>query len=246
MKRLALTLIVPILLSGARAAEPVPKKRAITLDELSEGFEVIGHLGVPLGQVASVDAVLRVGGPDISKAMQGQAFLEVVAVDGKALASPVRMSFSLNPQARGSGLDPKVEPGKPRRGTGRTFRLLVHESAGFRGIPGGLPGGVVPAGVGFGLSSNLSVWKVLSSDVCLGIDLNDRAALEKLLEGADPATLKACSAALARMAAGPSRDRAVALFAIAVAGEDPDSAKRWAESIADRRLRRSTQELIAD
>ena len=65
---------------------------------------MIGRLGIPLGTAVEVEAVVRVGDPDGSKARAWKIYLDVEKVTGKALPEAVDLDFEPNPGACGHGL----------------------------------------------------------------------------------------------------------------------------------------------
>ena len=101
--KLATTLLPCALLvvTGAFAKEPAAAQ--ISVEQLQK-MQVIGRLGIPLGQAVEVGATVRLGDPHGPKSRAGQYYLEITSVGGKALRKPVDMDSSINLRARDKGL----------------------------------------------------------------------------------------------------------------------------------------------
>lgn len=111
------TLLVVGLMTGA---DDNPSKRRITVHEIENAI-VIGKLGVPLGEIATIVGRWE----DVDK---GHDRLVVSEVNGKRLEQPVEFIGDL-PTYIGYNDEPKNPLAFER-----TYRLRVYESAGFWGM----------------------------------------------------------------------------------------------------------------
>lgn len=116
-----------------------------------------GRLGIPLGQVADVQAVIVAGSTLGGKQLASSYLLSVQQVDGRALDGSSPFAFSLAPGSAARLATNAFELHKLRRGTaahsiddqvratledgyvGASFRLLVFETGFFAGIPAKVP-----------------------------------------------------------------------------------------------------------
>ena len=71
-------------------------KTPISADDLNRRFVVIGPLGIPLGEVATVD-----GTAVVNQGKGASDLLQVTSVNGKALSKPVTMLSCSLPTSRG-------------------------------------------------------------------------------------------------------------------------------------------------
>jgi len=128
----------------------------ITLEELSRRT-VVGNLGHPLGTAVEIEAELVAGHSLRMKAYDSLYLLNVTHVDGKELAAPQLMRFSvpgfvsvklanhtfalyeLKHGKKATSLD-SAEIAELEKGfVGKKVRLVVYEAGGFNGIPETLP-----------------------------------------------------------------------------------------------------------
>lgn len=141
---------------------------------------IIGRLGVPLGTVVEIEAVILDGDTLNTKAGAGTYLLKIEKVGGKNLIHPVISDFGVHPwDDIKLANDPfslyKVITGAEAHSLkgddierfkkgyiGSRCRLLVYESGGFSGIPNGLPGDyMLWQDHGFGFETYLFVLRVL-------------------------------------------------------------------------------------
>lgn len=148
----------------------------ITLEELHRR-QLLGQLGLPLGTVATIDAVVTSGDETRVKAHQGLYLLTVTHVNGKPLEKPPLMRFAVDslfttpnlPHLKQSLLFGANKEGGntaasqkeiEKEYVAKTRRLVVYESGGYAGIPDNLAKGVPLAGAAgfkFGFSTSLTV-----------------------------------------------------------------------------------------
>ena len=136
----------------------------------------IGALGIPLGTVVDIRAVVVAGESLRMKQYQGEYLLRVTHVDGRALAEPrlcefgvpafLRKNLAHTPfelyemkhGRRARELDDKEIARLERGYVGKEFKLTVYETGQFGGIPKNWPADVpLWADVGFGFSTSLVV-----------------------------------------------------------------------------------------
>lgn len=141
---------------------------------------VIGKLGKPLGEAVAIEGIIVAGDETRMKTYQGSYLLKIVSVEGKPLAQPPLMEFSIPgfvnvPLANTSFSLFKLKTGrtagslddaqvrKIEQGyVGATFRLLAYETGGFRCIPRHLPQDLLWQDRGFGFSTHLVLLKDLT------------------------------------------------------------------------------------
>lgn len=151
------------------------KPQPISIEELN-ARPVIGELGIPLGTVAEVDAIVVSGDEIRSKASSGTYLLKITHVDGNKLNQDRLMRFSVagfasvqlannafalyelkqGEKAKRLG-DNQIE--ELERGyVGKSFRLIVYEVGSFSGMPAELPKDVpVWQDTGFRFATSLTV-----------------------------------------------------------------------------------------
>lgn len=169
-----------LVFSGSLLAQNETVETPITLEELHRR-QVLGQLGLPLGTVATIDAVVTSGDETRAKVYQGRYLLTVTHVNGKPLEKPPvmrfvvdRLSYTVNlPHDTKSLLAAKQNEGNPvanqkeieKEYVGKTHRLVVYEEGGYAGIPDNLPKGVPLAGAaGFGFRFSTSLTVLAESD----------------------------------------------------------------------------------
>jgi len=104
-----------------------PRKTKITVAEIHQA-EVIGRLGVPLGQVVTIEGIVADEDYIRTKANSGHRLLRVLKLDGRRLKEEVVFRFpKLSPLDEERVKEPKV---------GARFAYICYENGGFSGIPG--------------------------------------------------------------------------------------------------------------
>jgi hypothetical protein len=159
MGRFAQALFLVSLLAGcARHAPPLTAvatapagSRALSVRDLNDR-PVLGALGIPLGSVARVRAVLTTGN---SKDDADRYRLRVTRVDTRDLSEPVELDFTLAPGAH--AILPRVRESEPDY-VGRQVDLIAYETGAFSGIPTrGLEGYANWQGRAFHFTTSLEV-----------------------------------------------------------------------------------------
>lgn len=118
----------------------------VTVTQLRTG-KVVGELGVPLGTLAKIEAIVVSGDELKTKAASGKTFLRVTKVDARMLDAPVVIAVEAG--------DAKL----PKPGAG--IHAIAYESGSFSGAPDGLFNHVEPfATEGFGFRNVIVVVKV--------------------------------------------------------------------------------------
>lgn len=146
-----------LLVIGAGVAfgdEKEPK--AITAESLST-TPVIGQLGIPLGQVAQIKAVVVDGDSLHTKDGMGTYLLKITEVNGTKLDSEPVVNFMIAPGvavklANNNSALYELKTGKKAESldgeqiaklekdyVGKSLVLQVYETGGFRGIPNNMP-----------------------------------------------------------------------------------------------------------
>jgi len=156
-----------LLVESARAAESLRPTTISITDIQSGAISVVGTLTVPLGTVVEIEARIVEEKPTSIINVVQRYLLEIVRVNGRALANKPLMSFSTTRlgnarvAATPANLDALVrdlttpdgkdrvrsdtpisqeEAEKFRRGyVGSTHKLVVHECAWFGGTPANMP-----------------------------------------------------------------------------------------------------------
>jgi hypothetical protein len=165
-----------LVFSGSLLAQNESVETPITLEELHRR-QLLGQLGLPLGTVATIDAVVTSGDETRAKVYQGLYLLTVTHVNGKPLEKPPLMRFAVDSLsstvnlphdrppllfgAKQDGENPAASQKEiEKEYVGKTHRLVVYEKGCYAGIPDNLPGDVPlagAAGFGFGFSTSLVV-----------------------------------------------------------------------------------------
>jgi hypothetical protein len=155
LPRFAVAALVAVLGAVALGAESTVN--GVRWDALNQGTDVIGRLGIRLGEVVEIEAKLVAGRELGSKEFDGSYLLEVQTVAGKAIDRKPVIAFYLDswadvPLASDEFALYKLRTGK-ETGTlherqvvelekgyvGSAHRLLVYEVGEFSGIPRHLP-----------------------------------------------------------------------------------------------------------
>lgn len=153
-------------------------QKVITVEQLSKSeVKVIGRLGVPLGEVATLEVTVFDGAELGGKYFDGKYLLKVTSVNGVTMKDPPIMQFSIRDFGK-FNLSKKLAKGpfelyqiKHGRKTGslsteqinelkkgyigKQFRLKAYETGGFQGIPSLPKEASVWADVGFSFSTSL-------------------------------------------------------------------------------------------
>ena len=122
-----LTLLVVVSVMGvfaAALAKPSEEgkqlpKTAISADDINRRFVVIGPLGLPLGEVATVD-----GTAIINEGKGALHQFQVISVNDRGLESPVTLPYRIWRSRDLKKLDPQ-----------RRYRLRVYQDGRFAGVP---------------------------------------------------------------------------------------------------------------
>lgn len=160
---------------SAQPQESNSKRSAITLEQLKE-CDVIGRLGVPLGMVVEIQAVVVAGRELRWKQFDGRYLIKIESVNGRQLDEPEITPFSARSFAHVKLANDSFELYKMKTGkkatsldseeitelekgyVGQRKKLVVYETGGFHGIPKNLPKDVpVWQDVGFGFSTDIVV-----------------------------------------------------------------------------------------
>ncbi len=172
MTRSFLCLSLILCFSLPTFAQDKSSKEPITIAELRQR-PVIGLLGVALGTVTEIDAVVIAGRDTRRKALRSSYLLKVTHVDGKKLNEPPTMTFNVGSSstelANNSFSLYKMKHGKKTGGltsaqildlekgyVGKRVRLVAYEVGSFHGVPSKLPDDVpIWQDFKFGFSTNL-------------------------------------------------------------------------------------------
>jgi hypothetical protein len=119
MTSLAVLLMTSLTLMAESA--PVPSHQAVLASDLENGLQIIGLLGVPLGQLVSIRARIV---PSDSK--EAEQYVEVLDVSDKRLSEPLKLTFSVREWGNLSG---NVLP------LYKVMSLRVYETGGMVGVP---------------------------------------------------------------------------------------------------------------
>jgi len=129
MNRLAVAVLLVIGVGGVcrfanaqKETTPLRKqtpKTAISADDINRRFVVIGPLGIPIGEVATVD-----GTTVINQGKGAPLLFQVTSVNGRALSKPVTMPYRIWPWSGLNKLDAQSR-----------CRLRVFQDGGFAGVP---------------------------------------------------------------------------------------------------------------
>ena len=179
MKSTIPSLLVVCLLIGTlgHTQEKAAVKKSITVSELVE-MDVIGTLGVPLGEVVEVQAVIVSGSETRAKVLDGRYLLRIESVNRTALDEPATKTFTIWPLShvkiandhfslhklktgqKAKSLDSGQIKELEKDYVGKLVKLLLYETGSFEGSPDRMPKDVITgADVGFGFSTHLIVLK---------------------------------------------------------------------------------------
>jgi hypothetical protein len=98
-----------------------PSSKAVLATDLEKGTQIIGLLGIPLGELASIQARLVQ-----SDSKETDRYLEILKVDDHQLSTPVRLMFSV--WQWGNLLNSALPLNK-------VLTLRVYETGGMVGVP---------------------------------------------------------------------------------------------------------------
>jgi hypothetical protein len=136
-----------------KPAIPATRPTAVSLTERP----VVGALGIELGTVSEIRAIVIAGNQLRTKQYQGSYLLRVTDVDGRALTKPRLMEFSipsftrvklasdafglyeLKTGIKAGPLDSKQIAEIEKGYVGKEMRLVVYETGRYSGIPANLP-----------------------------------------------------------------------------------------------------------
>ncbi len=158
MKSTIPSLLVVCLVIGtlAQSQEPAAVKKSITVSALNE-MDVIGKLGIPLGEVVEVQAVIVSGSKIGAKELEGKFLLRIESINDKSLEKPTVERFRVLPFSGAEIANDHFDLYELKTGkkTGRLdsnqikelekdyvskkVKLLVYESGSFEGMPNKLP-----------------------------------------------------------------------------------------------------------
>jgi len=114
---LLVSISTPLVAEGAAD----PSSKAVLASDLANGVQIIGLLGVPLGQLVSVEARVV---PSESK--ETEQYLEVLRIDNHQLSTPLQLMFSVWQWGNLSS-----SPLPPNQ----ALLLRVYETGGMQGVP---------------------------------------------------------------------------------------------------------------
>ena len=150
-------LAIFLILAGAVGLRSDEKKDSSIPVEALNTIAVIGKLGIPLGEVATVRATIVDGDSLRTKADMGSYLLRITEVNGEKLESAPIIDFFLAPGSRAELANDNFELHELRTGTktgelagpeirklkegyvGQALRLQVYELGSFSGLPKNLP-----------------------------------------------------------------------------------------------------------
>ncbi|MEK6249244.1 MAG: hypothetical protein N2C12_13765, partial [Planctomycetales bacterium] len=96
-----------------------PSRKVISSDDLNHRLVVIGPLGVPLGEMTTIE-----GTAVINPGKGASNLFEITSVNGRGLSKPITMSYRIWPWSDVKKLDAKAR-----------YRLRVYQDGGFAGVP---------------------------------------------------------------------------------------------------------------
>lgn len=131
MKAIAIALLVAGALSHAAEKE----KEKVSIEEFGENKVLIGELGQPFGKVIRITCrgIVPTEEEKRTKREWWKSQVEIVAIEGKQVAPPIRMEWSTY---TGQSIE------KPEGGV--SLEVLGYEAGGFRGTPSEVPRHVMP------------------------------------------------------------------------------------------------------
>ena len=149
----------------------------VHVSDIGTSITVIGKIGLPMGTVAKINAVIINGAETGCKGDCGSYLLKVLSVGGNTLTNSVLMSFmdstgKIPNEAFGRAkqvFGKKVESLTDadidkinRNFVGRSLWLLAYENGEFSGQPNALPADFpIPQDIGFSFQTQLTIVKVL-------------------------------------------------------------------------------------
>ncbi len=146
-RRYVASIAAMILVAGmpvTAAGVPEPSSRTVLASDLEGGMQIIGHLGIPLGELASIKAKVV---PSESK--EADQYLEVLEVNDGLLSTPMRFSFSV---WQWGNLSSSALP------LNRVLSLRVYETGGMEGVPqNAMKETTYVATVGWGFSTSVVI-----------------------------------------------------------------------------------------
>lgn len=168
MKSTIPSLLVVGLLIGTlgHTQEKAAVKKSITVSELVE-MDVIGTLGVPLGEVVEVQAIIVSGSETRAKVLDGRYLLRIESINSTALGKSVTKTFIIWPHSHVKIANDhwtlhELKTGRKAKSfnsgqikelekdyVGKRVKLLVYESGSFEGTPDRMPEDVI-TGADFG------------------------------------------------------------------------------------------------
>ncbi|MBC8115525.1 MAG: hypothetical protein H7062_14160 [Candidatus Saccharimonas sp.] len=140
--------------------EKAAVKKTITAAELA-AMDVIGDLGVPLGEVVEVQAVIVSGSETRAKVLQGRYLLRIESVNGTTLDKPATKTFIIWPHSHVKIANDhwslyELKTGRKTESSdseqikelekgyvGKRVKLSVYESGSFEGTPHRMPKDVI-------------------------------------------------------------------------------------------------------
>lgn len=158
---LSIALAIFVAALPAAAEDTAPPINEISAAKLNS-IKVIGELGIPLGQIAQIEATIISGDSSQMKAYQGRYLLKVTTVDGKTLGAESVFEFSKTPGSQSELASTDFELFELKTGKkaeqltaeqitklregylGTRLSLLAYESGGFSGIPKNWPKDMMP------------------------------------------------------------------------------------------------------
>lgn len=172
-----LSIVIAVCATSLMCAQDAPKKlEAITSESLNQR-DVIGELGLPLGDGTEIVATIVPGRETRRKADAGRYLLRVHSVSGKELPKPLLMNFEVSATSGAAlandGFDlyelkkgekpgsiDSAELAELEKGyVGSKVKLTVCESGGFSGLPRKVETG--SAGSSFWFRTHLVVYRQL-------------------------------------------------------------------------------------
>lgn len=106
---------------GAAYGQGRSADRTVSAADLENGTLIIGHLGVPLGELASIKGTIRV-----TNTKESDKILEIAVVNGRSLSRVIQMKFSIWPWGNIAYASLPIN---------EVISLRVYETGGMVGIP---------------------------------------------------------------------------------------------------------------
>ena len=176
--RCLLVAAMAVVASTLSAQDALPRLDSITADSLNRR-DVVGVLGLPLGQVTEISATVVSGNSTRRKADSGTYLLDVLTVNGKKLPNSRLIHFNVAPGSHAQLAHDtfalfELKTGKKPGRIGSTevkeielgyvdttVRLSVYETGGYAGIPANSKLGT--AGTAFSFRTHLEILEQLDS-----------------------------------------------------------------------------------